>query len=194
MNIPLFPLSSIVMPGGLLPLRLFEPRYLEMVRDCFRQQSGFGVCLIKEGAEAGEAAQPFPYGTLVSIVDWDQNSDGLLNITVEGQQKFRVLATQVEKSGLLTGKVELLPKETSTSVSGEYKALQQTMHHLLEGVAPMIEYADPQLEDALWLGSRFTELLPLPNDVRHDLVAMDSPTDRLEAIAAMLNSISNRPD
>lgn len=190
MKIPLFPLSSIVMPGGLLPLRLFEPRYLDMVRDCFRQETGFGVCLVKEGAEVGEAAQPYPCGTLVRIIDWDQDSSGLLNITVEGQQKFRVLDTEVENSQLLTGVIELLPLEVSAKVTEEYAPLQRTMEQILAQVSPMIEYATPELEDALWLGSRFVELLPLASDLRHDLVEMNAPLERLQAIADMLGAMS----
>jgi len=72
MQIPLFPLSTVVLPGGQLPLRLFEPRYIDMVKNCFKTGTGFGVCLIKDGADAGQPAQPYPQGTLVAIVDFDQ--------------------------------------------------------------------------------------------------------------------------
>ena len=81
MQLPLFPLSSIVMPDGLMPLRLFERRYIDMVKNCFKTDTGFGVCLIKEGNEAGEPSTPYPIGTLATIIDFDQGSDGLLHIT-----------------------------------------------------------------------------------------------------------------
>jgi len=81
MQLPLFPLSSVVMPGGLMPLRLFERRYIDMVKDCFRNGTGFGICLLKSGREAGAISEPYPLGTRVSIIDFDQGSDGLLHIT-----------------------------------------------------------------------------------------------------------------
>lgn len=104
MQLPLFPLHSLLMPGGQLPLRIFEPRYLDMVSECFRQSSHFGVCQIREGSEVGVAAMPYPNGTLVHIVDWDKGSDGLLNVLVEGQQKFSVQSMNVMTDDLLMGK------------------------------------------------------------------------------------------
>lgn len=189
MQIPLFPLSAIVMPGGLLPLRLFEPRYLNMVRDCLRGQTGFGVCLVKEGTETGEAALPFPYGTLIKIVDWDQGDNGLLQIVVEGEQKFRIVDTHVDSAELLHGTVELLRAEQSSSVPSEFYHLVQTMDQILEQVSPAIEYTHPETNDVLWLGSRFVELLPLSANLRHELLSMDDPLERLTAISEVFSAI-----
>jgi len=91
MRLPLFPLSTVVLPDGLLPLRLFERRYIDMVKDCFKNDTGFGVCLIQEGKESGPVAKPYPMGTRVAIVDFDQGSDGLLHITAKGIEEFNVL-------------------------------------------------------------------------------------------------------
>ncbi len=186
MQIPLFPLSSVVLPGGLLPLRIFEPRYLDMVRDCVKHQSGFGVCLIKEGAEVGGAAVPLAFGTLVEIVDWDQDESGLLTISALGKQKFRITDTAAASSGLLTGSVELLPAELSSPVPKELVHLQDTMQQILEQVAPSIAYEKPELDDCLWLGSRFVELLPMSAEIRHELLAMDDPIDRLTSVNELL--------
>ncbi len=189
MQIPLFPLSSVVMPGGLLPLRLFEPRYLNMVRDCFRGDTGFGVCLVKEGAEAGGAAVPFPNGTLIKIVDWDQGDNGLLQIVVEGEQKFRIIDTHVDDAELLRGTVALLPAEQSVPVPAEFHHLVETMDQILEQVSSAVKYANPETNDALWLGSRFVELLPLAASLRHQLLSMDQPLERLTAIAEVFSAI-----
>jgi Lon protease-like protein len=186
MQIPLFPLSSVVLPGGILPLRIFEPRYLDMVRDCFKQQSGFGVCLIKAGAEVGDTAVPLAYGTLVDIVDWDQDDSGLLTISALGKQKFRIIDTEKTKSGLLIGTVELLPFELNAPVPAELHHLQDTMQQILDQVSPSIEYTEPALDDALWLGSRFVELLPMSAEMRHELLSMDNPIDRLTAVNELL--------
>lgn len=192
MQIPLFPLSSVVLPGGKLPLRIFEPRYLDMVRDCFRQQSGFGVCLIKEGAEVGGMASPHAYGTLVEIVDWDQDDNGLLTITALGVTKFRITDTLANKSSLLTGTVELLPDEVSTPVPVELQHLQNTMLQILSQVSQSIEYEQQELDDSVWLGSRFVELLPMSADMRHELLSMDDPIERLSAVDDLLVALARQ--
>lgn len=180
------------MPGGLLPLRIFEPRYLDMVRDCLRAQTGFGVCLVREGTEVGRAAIPYPYGTQVKIVDWDQGSNGLLQITVEGEQKFRIVDTHVDDAQLLHGKIELLPFEQTASVPLEYQHLVQAMRDILIQIAPGIVYQQPRLDDGLWLGSRFVELLPLSPLLRHELLAMDDAKERLALVADMFTAISKK--
>ena len=190
MQIPLFPLSSVVLPGGLMPLRIFERRYIDMVRGCFREESGFGVCLVKEGGEVGDAAMPYPYGTLTRIIDWDQDESGLLLIVAQGQQKFRIVDTQVDDGNLLHGNVELLPLESSQPVPAEYRFLQEAMQQILEQVEGSIDYPEHQLEDALWLGSRFVELLPLSAELRHELLSLDQPLERLAALADMFTTIA----
>ena len=174
------------MPGGLLPLRIFEPRYLDMVRDCVKHQTGFGVCLIKEGAEVGAIAVPLAFGTLVEIVDWDQDDSGLLTISALGKQKFRITDTTTSKAGLLSGSVELLPAEVNAPVPQEYQHLQDTMRQILEQLGPTIEYEQPVLDDSLWLGSRFVELLPMSAEMRHELLSMDDPVERLADVNELL--------
>lgn len=178
------------MPGGLMPLRIFERRYIDMIRSCFREESGFGICLVKEGAEVGAAAITYPYGTLTNIVDWDQDDSGLLLIVAQGQQKFRIIDTHVDNSELLHGNIELLPAEASQPVPDEYGFLQEAMQQILEQVEGNIDYPDPQLNDALWLGSRFVELLPLSAELRHDLLSLDQPLERLAALADVFTAIA----
>src|SRR3569833_51867 len=98
LHIPLFPLNTVLFPGGILPLRIFEPRYMEMVSVCMKEQSGIGVCLILSGKEVGEAATTNDVGTFVRIIDWDQRDDGMLGITVQGEQRFRVLSSHARPS------------------------------------------------------------------------------------------------
>lgn len=192
MLIPLFPLSSVVMPGGLMPLRIFERRYIDMVRNCFRQDSGFGVCLVKEGAEVGRAAVPYPCGTFVRIIDWDQDDSGLLLIVAQGERKFRIVETNVDKTALLTGTVEILPEESTSSVPAELSYLRDTLEQILDQVSSSVHYADRQLNDALWVGSRFVELLPLSAGLRHELLSMDQPLQRLSAIAEVFTAIAKQ--
>lgn len=177
--LPLFPLSSAVLPGGLLPLRLFEPRYLDMVSDCFKHNSGFGVCLIREGGEAGEPALPFGTGTEVRIVDWDRHPDGLLGITVRGEHRIRVLGLSVQDNGLVVGDVARLPPDPPEPVPEEFASLVEILRKILAQLEPAIHYDAPQWDDASWVSGRLTELLPLPTRVRQHLIEMDSPTGRL---------------
>lgn len=178
-RLPLFPLTSVLLPGGRLPLRLFEPRYLDMVSDCFKRDSGFGICLIRRGGEAGAPALPFGTGTEVRIVDWDQQPDGLLGIVVEGQQKFRIHTMDEQDDGLIVAEVERLPPEPAEPVAAEFAQLVEILRVILDQIGPTVHYDAPQWHDASWVGSRLTELLPLPPRVRQFLLELDNPTARL---------------
>ena len=92
-TVPLFPLNTVLFPGGVLPLRIFEPRYLDMVSDCLKSDTGIGVVLIKDGAETGKAADTYDTGTLSGISYWHKRPDGILGVTLKGDQRFRILST-----------------------------------------------------------------------------------------------------
>ena len=185
-RLPLVPLSSVVLPGGLFALRLFEARYLDLVSECLRNDTGFGICLIRSGGEAGEPALPFGTGTEVRIVDWDRQPDGLLGITVAGQHKIRVHDLTTEANQLVVARVTALPPEPAEPVPPECRALVDVLDKILQQLAPVIEYADPQWDDAAWVGGRLTELLPLPPRVRQYLLELDNPVARLHELRQAL--------
>lgn len=185
-RLPLFPLPSVLLPGGRTALRLFEPRYLDMVSDCLRRDAGFGICLIRRGGEAGQPALPFGVGTEVRIVDWDRQPDGLLGITVEGQHKIRVREMDVQADNLVVATVEVLPPEPIAPVPEDCRTLVDILRRILDRVDPVIRYEHPQWDDAGWVGSRLTELLPLPPRVRQYLVELDNPLARLTELRAAL--------
>jgi len=191
MQIPLFPLSTIILPGGQLPLRLFEPRYIDMVKNCFKTSTGFGVCLIKGGSEAGRPAQPYPHGTLVSIVDFDQGRDGLLHITTEGQQEFNLLTYAANADDLLIGEVQLLEQSAPTEMNAEYKKLAQKLAILLQYVEPNISYDEKQLDNADWVCNRLLELLPLSGASKYELLQLSDNTARLNALSGLQIEFSN---
>ena len=178
-TLPLFPLSSIVLPGGQLPLRIFEPRYLSMVRGCLKTESDFGICLIEKGSEVGKLSTPYPYGTRVHIIDWDVDDSGLLMIVTRGEQRFRTVDTSVTPDGYLLGEVELLSMEQETSVPPEYSGLAELLQRALENVGPLMEYKASDFTDAVWVSSRLVELLPMSASERHDFVAIGDPVERL---------------
>ncbi len=189
-ELPLFPLSSVVMPDGILPLRLFERRYLDMVTDCFRSGSGFGVCLLKSGHETSGSSEPYLRGTSVSIVDFDQGTDGLLHITAKGEQEFQLLNHWQQDDGLFRGKVSYLPAQPSTTMTADAEVLAHKLELILSYMEPSIEYANKQLDNADWVCHRLLELLPLDPPSKMEILELPTNAERLEALASMRIEIS----
>ena len=179
-DIPLFPLNTVLFPGGPLSLRIFEPRYLDLVRDCTRNGSGFGVCLILQGREAGEPAVPAAVGTFARIVDFYTLSDGLLGIRAEGGERFRVERSRVRDNGLAHGQVQFWSGEPSVAIPPEYALLVTILERLLEKMKTPFERAS--LDDASWVGFRLGEVLPLEDRERQHLLQLTDPLARLGQI------------
>lgn len=178
--LPLFPLNAVLFPGGLLSLRIFEQRYLDLVRDCSRNGSGFGVCLILAGREAGEPAVPAAIGTVARITDFYTLPDGLLGIGAEGGERFQVTGTRVRDNGLVHGEVRLWPDEPVLEVPAEHGLLATILERLLEQVGGRHARADrARLDDAGWVGFRLAELLPLEPSEKQHLLQMTDPLRRL---------------
>lgn len=192
MKLPLFPLSSVVMPGGIMKLRLFERRYIDMVKNCFRTDSGFGICLIRDGREAGEPSEPYPMGTLVSIVDFDQGDDGLLHISALGGAEFRVIDYAADENQLLIGEVEMLPEREPTPMEPEFTQLADKLALILSYVEPDISYAEKHFDDADWVCHRLLELLPLAAPAKYELLQMPSNHERMQTLASLQIEISDR--
>jgi len=191
MEIPLFPLSTIVLPGGKLPLRLFEQRYIDMVKSCFKNNTGFGVCLIRDGAEAGTPAQPYPQGTLVSLIDFDQGPDGLLHITAEGQQEFSLLTYAASETGLLIGEVQLHDIGEAPEMTEPYRELAQKLAIILQYVEPNIIYEEKQLEKPDWVCNRLLELLPLAAPAKFEILQLPTSEARLDALTGLQIEFAN---
>ncbi|MHA6206024.1 LON peptidase substrate-binding domain-containing protein [Dyella soli] len=186
-DLPLFPLGTVLYPGGQLPLRIFEPRYLDMVRECARKGAPFGVCLILEGGEVGAPALPAAVGTLAHITDFHNREDGLLGILIEGGQRFRVARTRVRSDGLVRGDVELWPEEQAQTVPVELSLLASILERLIENMAPQWRHAPRQLyDDAGWVGFRLAELLPLQIDERQRMLELTDPLQRLSELRDIL--------
>lgn len=188
LNIPLFPLHTVLFPGGVLPLRIFEPRYLDMVSDCLRQDSGFGICLIREGKEIGAAASTYEVGTLARISWFDRRDDGLLGINVSGEQRFRILTSEVESNQLVRAEVELLAAEPPCAVPEDYRHLAQLLQSILDQLDFPYAKLPRRYDDAAWLGARLTELLPLKLELKQYLLQLDDPLARLERLRAVMEN------
>jgi hypothetical protein len=186
-QLPLFPLDTVLFPGGRLALRIFEPRYLDMVRECTRDGGGFGVCLMLAGRESGAPATPSAVGTIARITDFDTGADGLLGIVAEGGERFRVLRTRVRTDGLLRGEAQRWPAEPTQSVPVEFALLQVILERLVETMAPHWRHAARSLyDDASWLGFRLAELLPLAREEQQQLLELVDPVQRLADLRDIL--------
>lgn len=187
LDMPLFPLASVLFPGGRLALRIFEPRYLDLVRECTRHGVGFGVCLILQGNEAGEPAVPAAIGTIARITDFHTDDEGLLGIVAEGGQRFRVARSRVRADGLLRGDAEVWSAEPEIEVPVEFALLQSILERLIETMAPHWRLAPRSAyDDASWLGFRLAELLPLDSAEQQRMVELNDPLQRLAELRDIL--------
>lgn len=186
LEIPIFPLNAVLFPGGLLPLRIFEQRYMEMAKGCLRDGSQFGVCLIRSGREVGEPAKPEAVGCTARIVDWDMQQLGVLSVTAVGSQRFRILASHVTGAGLTRATVEMIPQEADTALAGEYGACAKLLRAVIEEHGARI-MAEPFLFDSSsWVSARLTEILPVPLAAKQKLLELDDASQRIEILNKFL--------
>ena len=184
-TLPLFPLGTVLFPDGLLPLRVFEARYMDMTARCLREGSTFGVCLIAAGGAVGEAAVPHTVGTEACIEQWEMSEPGVLSIVVRGRRRFRIEDHEVERDGLLRGRVRWLAEPAPQAVP----AAQADILPLLDLIAGEVGNPLPaphRFDDAAWVGARYAELLPIPQRARQALLELDDALSRLEIIQQYL--------
>ena len=186
-SIPLFPLNTVLFPGGVLPLRIFEPRYLDMVSECLKTDSGIGVVLIRSGQEVGELVDTYDVGTLSNIRYWHKRSDGLLGVTLQGEQRFRILSTQARPNRLLIADVELLPEPPFIPVTENHQQLVDLLKQIINQLEPPYTTLTPAFENASWVSSRLVELLPFDLPDKQKLLMNEDAKQRLDTIMTMLH-------
>ena len=184
-ELPLFPLQTVLFPGGPLHLRIFEPRYLDMVASVLRGDNRFGVVAIRSGSEVG-VAEMFAVGTSAEIVDW-QEAQGLLAISTLGRDSFRIEDASRRPDGLYVGRVELLEDLPTTPLPAEHVKLAGLLKRLLAQL-PIYTPIATAYDDATWVGARLTEILPLAVPIKQAVLEARDPRERLERIAAALSA------
>jgi uncharacterized protein len=185
--LPLFPLKTVLVPGAALGLRVFEPRYLDLVRECGHDGSGFGICLILEGEEAGATTTSAALGTEARIEDFGAEAGGLLTLQVRGARRFHVRRTRVRDNGLVVAQVEWCEPDPDDELRPEHAVLGMLLRGILEQVGGEHAAAPPaRFDDAGWVGWRLAELLPLDDGQRQLLLQEDDPHARLDALLALL--------
>ena len=186
-DLPIFPLRTILFPDSKLPLRIFEPRYIDMVSRSMREDSEFGIILSREGSDP-KMFETYDTGTLAKIIDWDQGGDGLLGITTIGTQKFQLKELNKQEDGLNIGTIERLEKE------GDYKPLKEFTHlvELLQAILDDVNiYGDDEknFDSASWISYRFAEILPLRVEDKQKCLEIDDPIIRLNFLEPLIKMI-----
>jgi len=193
-ELPLFPLSSVLLPYGRMPLQIYEQRYLDLVRDRMKTDTPFGVVWIRRGEEVAQPGRAMPelgdFGTYARIVDWDQLSNGLLGITIQGESRFELQETSMRDNGLVMGQVRQLPAPTVVTVTESQLSLVDVLRSL--ETHPHVQRMNLQLDynDAWQVGYTLLQLLPLEESLKYELLCLDEVDELMSELDVILNQIS----
>jgi Lon protease-like protein len=184
--VPIFPLGTVLFPGGVLPLRIFEVRYVEMAKGCLKDGTPFGVCLIREGAEVGAPAVPEPVGCLARIAECDVEELGILKVKAQGLERFRIVSSDVNRDGLVVGRIEDLRSEPEVRDAPGLAQCSEFLRKVMAGIGPE-RFTEPyRFEDGSWVGFRLAEILPLRMDVKQKLLELTDAALRLAILHRFL--------
>mgnify|MGYP001250709871 FL=1 len=186
-NTPIFPLRTVLFPNSRIPLRIFEPRYLDMVSSCLRSNTEFGVVLSKEVMQPG-MYETYNIGTLASIIDWSQDKDGLLNITVIGSNKFELISLSKKEDGLNIADINILEQEKDFKAPPHFDNMIRLLEAILEDI-DLFDDLDKQFESASWVSFRFAEILPLKIEDKQKCLELNDPLLRLNYLEPLLKLI-----
>lgn len=192
-DLPLFPLHTVLFPGGLLPLKIFEARYLDMARACLREESPFGVCLLKSGHEVaspGDPSVPESIGCLAEISECDVDTFGLLLVQARGTQRFRLTDHRVEPSNLIVGTAELLGEDQplqGTETLAKFGACAEVLERIIATIKERepqnLPFVEPFLfDDPTWVSNRLAEILPIPMRARQKLMELMDAGARIDVV------------
>jgi uncharacterized protein len=187
LRVPLFPLNTVLFPGSLLPLKIFEQRYLDMAAACLKDNTPFGICLIEKGSEVGGGAVPHLVGTLASIASWEMEQLGILMVTAQGGRRFRIIDSAVGPGNLLEATVELLAETGPTPLPPERERLLPLLRRIVGDLGSERMPEPHRYDEAEWVGYRITEVLPIQNLAKQKLLELDDPVARLEILEKYLS-------
>jgi len=183
-SIAVFPLNIVLFPEGTLPLRIFETRYVDMVRRCMRGELRFGVVLIREGKEVGPA-ETFDVGTMAKIVDFHQLSDGFLGLSCVGEQRFRIAGRSRQSDGLNLADVGMLESEDKVAIPERHERLAELIKSVLPQLGDVYKGIKMRLDDAAWVGHRLAEILPMPATQKQFCLELADPVERLDFLSPL---------
>lgn len=197
-SLPLFPLSAVLYPQGLLTLRVFEVRYLDMVAKCRKTGAPFGVVSLTQGQEVrmpGTGPEAFAQvGTLATLLDVEQPQPGLMLLRATGAQRFRITSSDQLKHGLWVADVEAMTPDLAVTIPDDLKPTADALERLIQSLQLKADQPGPmpllppwKLEDCGWVANRWCELLPLPVALKQRLMELDNPLVRLELVSDVLS-------
>lgn len=183
-ELPLFPLSTVLFPGGLLPLKIFEQRYVEMTKACLRDSTPFGVCLIREGHEVGSPATPHDVGCIARIEQWDVPHPNLFSVLARGHGRFQIIETTVDARGLLIARCVALPGPSRPDTMD--RACQEVLRLAVERAGVDAVPGPLQIDDPVWVSYRLAEILPISPLEKQGLLEQTDTTSRLAQLHELL--------
>ncbi|HMH89174.1 MAG TPA: LON peptidase substrate-binding domain-containing protein [Steroidobacteraceae bacterium] len=189
-SIALFPLNIVLFPGGPLPLRIFETRYVDMVRSCMRGDQRFGVALIREGGEVGPA-ETFDVGTMAKIIDFHQLSDGFLGLSCIGEQRFRIVGRSRQADGLNLAQIDSMAAEPKIAVPERHARLAELLKTVLPELGEVYAGIEMHLDDAAWVGHRLAEILPIAATEKQFCLELEDPIERLDVLSPLAQGAAN---
>ncbi len=195
--IPLFPLKTVLFPGGVLPLRVFETRYVDMVRACMKHDAPFGVVAIRAGDEVGNAAEPCAVGTLAHITEWDMPEFGVLLLTTLGGERFRIIERRTSPSQLVEARIERLPADGKADGGQALELCANVLRVVIDDLLDRASeegddgfispFPEPhRLDDAGWVANRWAEMLPIALEQKQELLELDDAAARLQKVEQYL--------
>ena len=187
LNISLFPLNTVLFPGSVLPLKIFEQRYLDMAAVCLKESKPFGICLIDGGNETGLAAKPHSVGTLAKIINWEMEQLGILLVTTQGDRRFRIIDQEIGPNQSLTARVEIIPDNGPLPLPRERQRLLPLLQRVIKDLGNERIPLPHHLDEAEWVGYRITEVLPIQNLAKQKLLELEDPIARLEILEKYLS-------
>lgn len=195
LDVPLFPLDTVLFPESRLPLRIFEQRYMDMAKACLQNDSPFGVCLIASGRETGAPALPHEVGTLARIARWDMPQLGLLQVRCHGEQRFRILSRRVEESGLQRADIEILEDAGPAPLKVRHEFLANLLSRIVDNIEDATLFQSIRFDDSVWVGYRLCDLLHISLPEKQKLLELNDHDARLDAVHRFLldNGLLNPP-
>jgi hypothetical protein len=185
-ELPIFPLNTVLFPGGVLPLKIFEPRYMDMAKTCLKDDARFGVCLIAEGGEVGAPATPSTVGAAARIASWDMPQLGVLEVIARGERRFRILTHGADRSGLIRAQIEWIEAEPPQAIPDTVQGLVPLLRAIADDLGEERMPLPHGFDDAAWVGYRFCEVLPISHSARQKLLELEDSVSRLEIIHQFL--------
>lgn len=189
-ELPLFPLQTVLFPGGMLPLRIFEQRYIAMAKACLKDSQPFGVCLITQGAEvATPASGPVSFanvGTQALLSSWDMPQLGILHVTAVGGERFQVRSHRTEADGLFVASAARIPPEPPHPLPARFEPLAKLLELIAARAGPNQFPQTHAYDDSSWVGHRLAELLPLPLSIKQGMLEINDSEMRLSLLQKFL--------